>query len=208
MPSRRLVSLSTENQLASFVRDAKLAHPSPSRVTLVVANLREHLKGLRARKSEVRSAVDDALAHALVFEGVGCRLEESGHEAATAACRATRAVAEEPYRKKLSTAQRHLDDRKGKTQMLTGNAFARMLCSFPSIADDASRAITSVYPTVASLMRMYLDPDLGHKEKADLLADLQSGTKGRRLGPKASQKIFNIMTSRDPAITVSRLVND
>jgi hypothetical protein len=205
-PSCRLVSLSTENKLSSFVRDAKLAHPPPSRVTLVVSNLRGYLKGLRSSKSEVRSAIDDALAHILVFEGVGCRLEENELEAATAACRATRAVAEEPYRKKPTTAQRHLDDRKGKTQVLSSNAFARMLCSFPGIGDDASQSVTAVYPTVASLMRKYLDPSMGREEKVGLLADITSGARGKRLGPKASEKIFNILTSRDPTMTVSRLV--
>eukprot|EP00252_Welwitschia_mirabilis_P025353 TRINITY_DN7880_c0_g2_i3.p1 TRINITY_DN7880_c0_g2~~TRINITY_DN7880_c0_g2_i3.p1 ORF type:complete len:528 (-),score=133.24 TRINITY_DN7880_c0_g2_i3:192-1604(-) len=149
--------------------------------------------------------VEQALARLSThFVGVRSRLCLDEAEVADHIVRLTRSLAECRFRRKLSHLSVNanginiLKDRGKET--LRNNLWLKVLMAIPKLPPKGALAIAKKYPTMRSLLDVYLDPQKTVNEKEFLLQDLITegplGSSGRRLGPVCSKRIYRIFMAQ------------
>ena len=96
----------------------------------------------------------------------------------------------------------HLDTAGIEKSKAIKGIWLSMLTQIMSLTKDKARAITRVYPTLASLLEQYGRSDLSKETKMNLLANVSwsgrsSSSSRTRIGPSISKKVFVMLQSRD-----------
>ncbi|XP_057531011.1 crossover junction endonuclease EME1B-like [Amaranthus tricolor] len=83
--------------------------------------------------------------------------------------------------------------------LIMKNPWLKALVSIPKVQPRFAIAIWKKYPTLKSLLRVYMDPTKTVDEKESLLEDLPLDDLGshRRLGEKCSKRVFRILMAQN-----------
>ncbi|XP_078439671.1 crossover junction endonuclease EME1B-like [Wolffia australiana] len=95
-------------------------------------------------------------------------------------------------------------------RLVKGNVWLRALVAIPKVQPRFAVAIWKKYPTMRSLLNVYMDPMKSVHEKEFLLQDLPvEGQIGgeRRLGETCSKRVFRILMARNGAISTDDAEN-
>lgn len=196
-----------ENRLLSVVQAAQevLTYELMS-TTLVVFGLkdlcrrRKNIVGIR--ETEIQ------LTQLQLLANCSHRLHETPDDIALTVAQMSKAIAEEPYKKKqnqkLDQEQLYLtNDTKTNVNADDPNSFARLwhtqLITLPKVTYEVAQSITRVYP----LPRLLIEAYKTSSNPVKLLADIpivRTGplAKTRKIGPELSRKIYTLLTSRNP----------
>ncbi|CAH2061570.1 unnamed protein product [Thlaspi arvense] len=101
----------------------------------------------------------------------------------------------------MNSADKHL---------ITKSPWLKALVAIPKVQPRYAVAVGKKYPSMKSLLKVYMDPNKSEHEKEVLLEDLNlEGVTGddRRLGKVGSKRIYRVLMSRNGAITTDEVEN-
>lgn len=77
----------------------------------------------------------------------------------------------------------------------------------PGVSETKAIAIVRIYPTLAQLMDMFLDPKVPEKEKIAKIRDIEVshtlGDKSKKIGKVLAEKVFKCLMSVDPKVAIN-----
>lgn len=157
-----------------------------------------------------RPPVEEALAKFTThFVGVRSRLCLDEAEVADHIVGLTRSLAECRFRRKLthlsiSANGSHVPNDYANKEMIKRSVWLKALVAIPKLPPKCAVAIAKKYPSMRSLLNIYLDPGRTVHEKEFLLQDLVTEgllrEGGRRLGPVCSKRVYRILMAQSGSL--------
>jgi hypothetical protein len=121
-------------------------------------------------------------------------------------------VQDKPHRKELSMYSRK-GFRPGKKAQISGFkdplsiTYISFLMCIPGVSENKAIGLVKVYPTLKTLMEMFLDPKIAEKDKLASLRDIEvshsMGDKNKKMGKVLAERIFKVLMSVDPKIQIN-----
>ena len=121
-------------------------------------------------------------------------------------------VQDKPHRKELSMYSRK-GFKPGKKAQLSGFkdslsvTYISFLMCIPGVSENKAIGLARVYPTLQSLMELFLDPKATEKEKLNHLQGIEVSTslgdKNKKLGKALAERIFRMLMSVNPSIQIN-----
>eukprot|EP00727_Mastigamoeba_balamuthi_P014084 m51a1_g9299 hypothetical protein (402) ;mRNA; r:58504-60050 len=192
-----------ERGVDALLRPACEAWPN-ARLSLVVegatpSSLRSRLQRGRSAAT-LESHVQPALVRAESEFSCSVVWTRDAAESASYVASVTRAVAEEPFRRRDPTRFCSQAARPSRALAGLADVWAAMLAQVPGMSERSAKGVTKFYPTVDSLMRAYSDPALTESQRGLLLADIAVPYGGgtRPLGHALSRKVYKALFSPNP----------
>ena len=85
--------------------------------------------------------------------------------------------------------------------------YISFLMCIPGVSENKAIGLARVYPTLQSLMEMFLDPKVSEKEKLNHLQAIEVSTslgdKNKKLGKALAERIFRMLMSVNPSIQIN-----
>lgn len=157
-----------------------------------------------------RPPVEEALAKFTThFVGVRSRLCLDEAEMADHIVGLTRSLAECRFRRKLthlsiSANGCHVPNNYAYKEMIKRSVWLKALVAIPKLPPKCAVAIAKKYPSMRSLLNIYLDPGRTVLEKEFILQDLVTEgllrEEGRRLGPVCSKRVYRILMAQSGSL--------
>lgn len=215
-----------ESSLFSHVRKAQLLYPGYT-ICYVVNKLTAFLKKKDQDKYQAphdpanigwqRPPVEKALAGLLTnFTGVRSRLCVDEAEVADHVTGLMPTLADSNYRPKLTKLSvckngDHVQRDDAFKEEVRESLWLKALVAIPKVSGPCAISIGRIYPTMRSLLKVYLDKEKTDREKELLLQDLHRetvfGSTGsqRKVGPVCSRQIFHVLMARDGNLKVDEI---
>ncbi|TNV77009.1 hypothetical protein FGO68_gene4673 [Halteria grandinella] len=121
-------------------------------------------------------------------------------------------VQDKPYRKELSMYSRK-GFRPGKKAILSGFkdplsvTYISFLMCIPGVSENKAIGLAKIYPTIKSLMDMFLDEKVPEKEKLAQLREIEvctsMGDKNKKLGKVLADRIFKVLMCVNPNLQIN-----
>ncbi|XP_057848980.1 crossover junction endonuclease EME1B isoform X2 [Cryptomeria japonica] len=175
-------------------------------ISYITKREQEQYKNPGNASSWKRPPVEQALAKFVThFVGVHSRLCLDEAEVADHIAGLTRSLAECRFRQKLtrlsiSANGSHVPNDIPNKGMIKKSVWLKALVAIPKLPPKCAVAIAKKYPTMRSLLNVYLDPERTVHEKEFLLQDIVTerllGEGGRRLGPVCSKRVYRILMAQ------------
>jgi hypothetical protein len=156
------------------------------------------------KEKQIITQVDENALHEaiLLFELIGrCQVlrPNTYREAALEVLRMAEGLAFVPEKYRSNDVFDEFDASSVKNASTNlSEAWLNQLLQIHSISADRAIAITTEYPTMASLYETYCSDAITLQQKEELLSNLQYGPKNRRIGVEISRRIYRFFTSTDP----------
>lgn len=157
-----------------------------------------------------RPPVEEALAKFTThFVGVRSRLCLDEADVADHIVGLTRSLAECRFRRKLthlsiSANGSHVPKDYASKEMIKKSVWLKALVAIPKLPPKCAVAIAKKFPSMRSLLNVYLDPGRTVHEKEFLLQDLVTEgllrEGGRRLGPICSKRVYRILMAQSGSL--------
>lgn len=121
-------------------------------------------------------------------------------------------IEDKPHRKELSMYSRK-GFKPGKKAFLSGFkdplsiTYISFLMCIPGVSENKAIGIARVFPTLKSLMEMFLNEKMSEKEKLAMIRDIEvnqtMGDKNKKLGKVLAERVFKMLMSANPNIQLN-----
>lgn len=157
----------------------------------------------------MRKDFDEALLVLQIEKGCSVRKTYDANETADTVYRFTSSIAQIPYKKQEPAfetfcAESALGGRKSAKTIY--EAWIAQLEQINSVSKQIAEAIAKKFPTLRSLVNMYLSTGMTEREKKLLLAELRIesfGAPGRKVGPAISEKVYRVFVETNGAAKIN-----
>ncbi|KAF8053590.1 hypothetical protein N665_1396s0011 [Sinapis alba] len=177
---------------------------------------KEHYKNLGKSSGWRKPPIDEVLAKLTThYDGVHSRHCIDGSEVAAHVVGLTSSLASCQFRKKSSwlsvnakgvVASMNSVDK----HLIKNSPWLKALVAIPKVQPRYAVAVSKKYPSMKSLLKVYMDPNKSEHEKELLLKDLKlEGLTGedRNLGKVGSKRIYRVLMSTDGTLKTDEVEN-